>query len=166
MPPAANANRILTAAWLQRRYVDERAPVETVAADAGCDPATVYRALTRYGIPHRGTQRPSWGDILTQDFLSPRLAAGWSLAAIARDAVTAAGGGRCSHSTVVWWAAKRGLLTVEDPRADRAVGLYRDDDWPLRGIATELGVSPRRVTIWLMARGVELFGPGAPLQGE
>ncbi|TMR10975.1 hypothetical protein ETD86_37300 [Nonomuraea turkmeniaca] len=166
----ANANPRLTPDWLRRRYLRERAPVETIADDAGCDVSTVYRALTRFGIPHRGSHsssRPTWGDILTSEFLQARVEAGWNMSEIARDAAAAAGGGgRCSSSTVMWWLAKRGLLSVDDPRADRAVAWYRDEDWTLQEIADQLHVTKRRVTIWLMARGVELYGPGAPLHEE
>ncbi|MGW5689285.1 helix-turn-helix domain-containing protein [Nonomuraea sp. NPDC003754] len=64
----------------------------------------------------------------------------------------------------MWWAAKHDLLKVDDPRADRAVTLYRDEGRTLREIAAELGCTPRRVTIWLRGRGVELDGPGAPVR--
>ncbi|WP_192775066.1 helix-turn-helix domain-containing protein [Nonomuraea africana] len=44
------------------------------------------------------------------------------------------------------------------------VGSGRDEGWTLREIAAELGCPPRSVTIWLRARGFELYGSGAPVQ--
>lgn len=41
-------------AWLEQRYRWDRAPVATIAAEAGCDVVTVYRWLARHAIAPRG----------------------------------------------------------------------------------------------------------------
>lgn len=40
--------------WLRRRYLDDRAPVSVIAAEAGVDLSTVHRTRRAAGIPARG----------------------------------------------------------------------------------------------------------------
>ncbi|MGW5689286.1 hypothetical protein [Nonomuraea sp. NPDC003754] len=74
MRRATNANQQLSRGWLIRRYFLDRATVEEIAAEARRDESTIYRALIRHHIEHRGADtstRGSWGDVLTRDFLEP-----------------------------------------------------------------------------------------------
>jgi hypothetical protein len=42
-------------AWLRRRYVDDGVPFAVIAAELGCVPETVRKALVRHGIARRLT---------------------------------------------------------------------------------------------------------------
>ncbi|MBB3734018.1 hypothetical protein [Nonomuraea dietziae] len=57
MRRATNANPQLSRGWLIRRYLLDRATVEKIASEARCDESTIYRALTRHGLKHRGRRR-------------------------------------------------------------------------------------------------------------
>jgi hypothetical protein len=41
-------------AWLRRRYVDDRAKISDIAAEAGVDYSVVQKAIGRYGLTGQG----------------------------------------------------------------------------------------------------------------
>jgi transposase-like protein len=63
--------------WLRRRYLDELATVEALAAKAGCHPATIHRALRHHDIDRRGHAARHSPDrnveVVTRDWLLERL---------------------------------------------------------------------------------------------
>ncbi len=139
--------------WLRQRYIVDAAPVEDIAAEAGVNVATVYRARRRAGIPARG--RPGFAEPVELDrvWLGNRVAEGMNPHAIAAQAGV-------DRSAVVWQLARHQLLNlIDEPRAVHAAQMYQQGA-TLGEVAAATGVGRKRVTVWLMAQGVPIHGPG------
>lgn len=149
--------------WLLRRYVDDQATVETIAAEAGgVALSTVHRALRAAGIPPRGKPGARMVRTLDRDWLVARRSEGMAWDAIAKDV-------GIDRSSVLWQAAGFGLYDLPDHdkeihrRATRAAAKYRRGQ-SLATVAAAMGVDRRTVTRWLRALGVEIRPPGHPEQ--
>lgn len=137
-------------AWLRRRYEQDGATVDAIAAEAGVDRATVYQALARHLIPLRGgtaVGNRRWGDILTEDFL--RQVVGLPDAAVAKLV-------GCTDRTVQEWRAMRGFIAIPEQDARLLRRLYETDGMSVQQVADERGWGKRTARIRLLAAGVQL----------
>jgi transposase-like protein len=147
--PVRRRGALIDPTWLRRRYLEDRAPVATIAAEAGVAEPTVYKAIAAAGIPHRGKAGSRPHVILTHAWLAAQVQAGRVPQAIA-DQIGV------KRDAVVWQLAKHQLLDVSsEPRAARAAELYGGGD-SLAQVSAKVGVGRKTVTIWLMALGVKI----------
>lgn len=142
-------------AWLAQRYTTDQAPVDTIAEEAGVNPATIYRAITAHGIPHRGRLDAGWAATFTKRELRVRLGQG-------QTGVDIAGEYGCSAQTVLEHVHRHGLghlltRTTEPPaqaEIDRCVALHREGRTRAQ-IAQIVGIGVRTVTRRLSTGGVK-----------
>lgn len=142
---------------LRRRYLDDGAPVAEIAAEIGRDPAAIYRALRRDGIPLRGhPDRRDWSEILTYEYLDECQSAGMGTGDIAQ-AVDA------DWSTVAEWEARHGLSDRVDEQ-DRALvrRWYVEEGCSIAEVARRAMIGTRTARRWLLEAGVTLRPRGRP----
>jgi DNA-binding CsgD family transcriptional regulator len=142
--------------WLRRRYVDDAWTSGQIAAEVGCSPGSVLRALHRAGVALR--HWPAADTTLLHDGVW--LHARYVDEAMSTTAIAARLG--CSPQTVLKALARAGITARRPHRARPSSGRLRAD-WRLfawlAAVARLNATSPSVAERWLAEIGV--FRPGA-----
>lgn len=152
----ANAS-LVDRKWLMRRYLIDRWVVAAIAAEAGCDPSTVHRALQRHGIPLRGPAgRQRWDGILTPSVLRAAAEKGQTHVDVAHRFGAPP---RLVHDHML----RLGLLAAP---GDAELARRYEAGEPLTVLALVTGQSVRTVARRLRGSGVTLRPVGRPKGGD
>jgi transposase-like protein len=152
--------------WLARRYLDDRDGVNRIAAEVGCTPPTVHRALQRHDIPLRSS-----GGLLADPDDAARLDdPNWLQARYHNDRMSLseiADSLGVSRETVTRRMAAYGIAVTAvtaSVRPDRAwlAEQYTTHGRSTADIAEQLGVAGATVSGWLRDAGI----PARPRGGR
>lgn len=131
-------------------------PIVDIARQVGMSESGIHRMLRRLDVPTRGRSdgHAPWGDVLTRRRLEAAADEGMTAHALAVEV-------GCPRASIVWWAARRGVLAyagigeVSPGEMDHARRLYKEGQ-SIADVATVLGRDVKSIGIILRAAGATI----------